>query len=141
MKIPFTDEPPVPSDPEDEMGLTLTERAYNRLAKVESKKGRHLSIPEIAELVKTLRDSEEFQTWEPEADGIPSAYTPQQVAKAWNVSPEFVRLLFVNEAGILRFSKTGKSSKKAREYTTIRIPKPVLLRVFKKWQKITRRAK
>jgi hypothetical protein len=50
-------------------------------------------------------------------------------------------LLFANEPGVLRFSKTGKSSKKAREYTTIRIPKPVLIRVFKKWQKMTRRVK
>lgn len=101
----------------------------------------NLSFAEVTEIVQALRASEEFQTWKPEADGIPSAYTPQQVAKAWNVSTEFVRLLFANEPGVLRFNKTGKSNKKAREYTTIRIPKPVMLRVFKKWQKITRRIK
>jgi hypothetical protein len=104
--------------------------------------GSNLTVAEITEILQALRASEEFQSWNPsEADGIPSAYTPQQVAKAWNVSGEFVRLLFMNEPGVLRFNKTGKSSKTAREYTTIRIPKPVMLRVYKKWQKITRRIK
>ncbi len=115
MRIPLRDEPPVPSDPADEYPLEL--------------------------FADTLRASEDFQNWQPETDGIPKAYAPQDIAKAWNVSDEFVRLLFTNEPGVLRFNKTGKSSKKARSYTTIRIPKPVLLRVFKKWQKITRRAK
>jgi len=85
-----------------------------------------------------LRVSEEFQNWEPETDGIPRSYSPQDIAKAWDLSPEFIRLLFMNEPGVLRFSKTGKSSKNARQYTTLRIPKPVMLRVYKKWQKLTR---
>ena len=87
----------------------------------------------IADLIKTLQSSESFQNWQPEADGIPTAYSPQQVAKAWNISDEFVRLLFESEAGVLRLGKG--------ERLTMRIPKPVMLRVFKKWQKMTRRTK
>jgi len=106
---------------------------------IEDGHGRRLTGAALEKFfADSLLQSEEFQSWVPETDGIPKAYSPQDVAKAWDVSPEFVRLLFANEPGVLRFSKTGKSSKRARSYTTIRIPKPVLLRVFKKWQRVTR---
>ena len=106
---------------------------------LEDSHGRRLSADEVHEFfADTLRASEDFQNWTPETDGIPRAYSPQEIAKAWNVSDEFIRLLFMNEPGVLRFNKTGKSRKRTRSYTTIRIPKPVMIRVFKKWQKVTR---
>lgn len=124
-----------PRIPFDAQGnLVLCEAAANGAGQPLSRSGAPLHKLFAA----VLRVSEEFQNWEPETDGIPKSYSPQQIAQAWNLSAEFIRLLFMNEPGVLRFNKTGKSSKKARQYTTIRIPKPVMLRVYKKWQKLTR---
>jgi hypothetical protein len=107
---------------------------------IEDGQGRRLTGAALEKFfADTLRASEGFQNWTPETNGgIPKVYSPQEIAKAWNLSPEFIRILFAKEPGVLRFSKTGKSRKKARQYTTIRIPKPVMLRVFKKWQKVAR---
>lgn len=135
MKVPWVGEPPDPSEAEEDSLVEMTEEDLKHLRKFQKANGR---FPSREEIIQLLRTSEDFQNWVPETDGIPRTYSPQQIAKAWKLSPEFIRLLFINEPGVLRFSKTGKSSEKARQYTTIRIPKPVLLRVFKKWQKVSR---
>jgi hypothetical protein len=66
------------------------------------------------------------------ADGasIEIHYSPAQLAFAWGVSPEMVRSIFRNEAGVLKLGKAA--TKYRRSYFTLRIPAEVAERVHRK---------
>ncbi len=58
--------------------------------------------------------------------------TIQQIAARWNLSPDKVRRVFVQEPGVLVFSnETSRGNR--RQYTTMRIPRDVLRRVERKY--------
>ncbi len=84
MKIPLRDEPPVPSDPADEYPLEL--------------------------FAETLHASEEFQNWTPEADGIPVPIRHNRSPRRGTYQTSSVRLLFMNEPGVVRFQQDRKIS-------------------------------
>jgi len=50
-----------------------------------------------------------------------------EISKLWNLSPDLVRDIFRNEAGVLRIERPAGRFK--RVYTTLRIPQSVLSRV------------
>ena len=52
----------------------------------------------------------------------------EDVADQWNMSTDTVRRLFLNEPGVIRYSRPR--SKYKRRYTTIFIPQSVLNRVY-----------
>jgi hypothetical protein len=58
-------------------------------------------------------------------------YTVAELADCWNVSTDFVRDLFRNESGVVRWvhSRPGK-----RRYIVIRIPAVVAQRVYRRAQ-------
>jgi hypothetical protein len=58
-------------------------------------------------------------------------YSPQEIAKLWNVSIGTVRRLFENEHGVLAI-RVGKKSGGRRAYTTLRIPEAVIERVHRR---------
>jgi hypothetical protein len=59
-------------------------------------------------------------------------FTVQQIAVRWNLSPDKVRRVFAREPDVLVFdNRTARSNK--RRYSTVRIPKSVLLRVEQKY--------
>lgn len=58
-------------------------------------------------------------------------YTPDEVAGFWHLNANSVRRMFRDEPGVLKFGN-GKSTYKKRAYTTIRIPKGVLDRVYRR---------
>lgn len=63
-------------------------------------------------------------------------FTVKQVAQRWGVSPDFVRRVFAEEPGVLLFSNQLTRGKK-RRYSTMRIPREVLLRVERKYSIVT----
>ena len=65
----------------------------------------------------------------PTAIGEPH-YTVDEIAQAWKLSPDKVRRLFENEAGVLVLENPGAFSK--RRYRTLRIPKSVVERVYRR---------
>ena len=54
-------------------------------------------------------------------------YTPADLAKAWVVSAETIRVLFRDEPGVLKIGKDGTRLK--RGYKTLRIPESIAQRV------------
>jgi hypothetical protein len=63
-----------------------------------------------------------------EAEGFHEKhYTPQELAKCWGVSPDWIRRRFANEPGVVHLSrpKPGKN-----HYDPIRIPASVAARVY-----------
>ncbi len=56
-------------------------------------------------------------------------YSVQELAAAWNVSPDTIRRLFLNEPGVLNFSRP---SRRKRVYRPIRIPATVAERVYQR---------
>ena len=57
-------------------------------------------------------------------------YTPDQLAKKWNVSADTVRRLFEREPGVLIIEHFKAKAK--RRYRTLRIPESVALRVHRR---------
>ena len=58
-------------------------------------------------------------------------FTVAQIAEMWQLSPDSVRRLFMNEPGILMFG--GDATRRGtRRYTTLRIPKSVAERVHRR---------
>jgi hypothetical protein len=58
-------------------------------------------------------------------------FTPDQVAKDLNLDANSVRRFFRDEPGVLMFGN-NKSTYKKRAYTTMRIPKSVFDRVYRR---------
>jgi hypothetical protein len=56
-------------------------------------------------------------------------FTVQQIAQMWEMHPDTIRTIFSREAGVLRILGRGK-----RERLSIRIPKVVLERVYRRLQ-------
>jgi hypothetical protein len=54
-------------------------------------------------------------------------FTPADLAKAWGVSAETIRVLFRDEPGVLKIGKDG--TRLRRGYKTLRIPETVAQRV------------
>lgn len=54
-------------------------------------------------------------------------FTPVELAKAWGVSPQTIRELFKDEAGVLKIGSDGTRTRRA--YKTLRIPESVAERV------------
>ena len=88
--------------------------------------------------VEELRASSRFVHWEksqsaeagPSSAGGEKFWTPQELAKEWEVSAETVRIVFRKEPGILEFGDEGTRVKRA--YNSLRIPNSVAERVRKR---------
>lgn len=110
MKIPFTDEPPVPSDLADEYPV---------------------------ELFREIRKSRKFQRWTPEIAPVGDKlvterhFSPQELSIAWGCSAEKIRILFRKEPGVLRLPSRGSGNGK-RGYVTLKIPESVAIRVHRR---------
>ena len=59
-------------------------------------------------------------------------FTIQEIAVRWKLSPDKVRRIFAHEAGVLVFANESSRGNK-RSYSTMRIPRDVLLRVERKY--------
>jgi hypothetical protein len=57
-------------------------------------------------------------------------YTVHQIAKWWHMDVDYVRRIFKEEKGVLRFGNAVTTARK-RAYTTIRVPRSVLERVHR----------
>ena len=57
-------------------------------------------------------------------------YTVDEIAQAWKLSRSKVRRLFENEPGVLVLENRGSFSR--RRYRTLRIPKSVVERVYRR---------
>ena len=62
-------------------------------------------------------------------------YSIQEVAEAWNLSPDCIRKIFEKEPGVLVIAKTAPRRGK-RSYTTLRIPDTVFNRVHKRMSRV-----
>ena len=89
--------------------------------------------------------SRKFKTWSPPspapqstsvrktskrnrpASGKPEYYSVKEISSLWGISTDFVRDVFKNEPGVLKFDRPGTRTK--RGYSTIRVPGQVLERV------------
>jgi hypothetical protein len=60
-------------------------------------------------------------------------YTPQEIAKLWNMHPDTVRPLFRNVPGVLKIIR--KSTSKKRSYVSLKIPESVMMRVHQSLSK------
>jgi hypothetical protein len=90
--------------------------------------------------VQELLKSEKFIQWGTPSEKIRPAnpavsvgekhFTPQELAEAWGVSAETIRVIFREEPGVLKIGKTGGRYK--RGYVTLRIPNEVAERVHKR---------
>jgi hypothetical protein len=56
-------------------------------------------------------------------------YSAEQLAEVWNLSPDFVRRLFLREPGVVVFHRARPGR---RVYRTIRIPESVAARVHRR---------
>jgi hypothetical protein len=59
-------------------------------------------------------------------------FTIEEIAERWKMSPDTVRRLFENEPGVLTLDNRDTVYK--RRYRTLRIPGPVMERVFRRLQ-------
>lgn len=59
-------------------------------------------------------------------------YSPTEIGKLWNLSPDKVRKMFENEPGVLRPGE-GETRYK-RSYFLMRVPESVMKRVHMKWR-------
>lgn len=59
-------------------------------------------------------------------------YTPQEIAKLWQVSVDLVRDIFRKEPGVINL-RAGRETAR-RTYATLRIPEYVLKRVYARRQ-------
>jgi len=62
-------------------------------------------------------------------------FSPTELAEAWGVSAETIRILFRNEPGVLRLP-SQQASRNKREYVSIKIPQSVAERVHKKFSAV-----
>jgi hypothetical protein len=63
---------------------------------------------------------------------IEPAYSPQQIAKAWNLSVETVRKIFEDEPGVFKITLRRLVKRGGRPYVTLRVPENVVERVARK---------
>jgi hypothetical protein len=56
-------------------------------------------------------------------------YTPSELAKLWNVSPDVIRRLFMDEPGVVVLYNPHPDR---RPYRSLRIPESVAIRVYQK---------
>lgn len=75
---------------------------------------------------------------QPPASRVPPAslsfehhYTVGEVAAMWGLSPDVIRELFMNEAGVLVIGDKARRTKR-RRYVTLRIPESVVERVHRR---------
>jgi len=61
-------------------------------------------------------------------------YSPAEVGKLWNLSPDTVRHLFENEPGVLQIGERSRRGR--RRYVTLRIPESVVARVHTKLSRV-----
>ncbi len=66
-----------------------------------------------------------------DADFEEQHYTVAEIAKMWKVSHDTVRRLFANEPGVLVIGSEA-SNRGTRRHRTLRIPKSVVERVYRK---------
>jgi hypothetical protein len=59
-------------------------------------------------------------------------FSVSQVATLWNLSDDTVRKLFIDEIGVLKFTRP---SRLRRKYCSLRIPESVVQRVHQRLQK------
>jgi hypothetical protein len=106
-----------------------------------------VNIPAQQDLVDLLRKSEKFLAWKPSRPSyVPGApvkpqnpavsveekhFTPDELAELWACSPQTIRNLFDNEPGVLRIP-SQRPGKRARKYTSIKIPESVAERIHKR---------
>jgi len=65
----------------------------------------------------------------PEDTAFERHYTPQQLAELWILDESTVRRLFLDEPGVLKYTRSHPRSGR-REYVTLRIPESVARRVY-----------
>ena len=58
-------------------------------------------------------------------------YTPEELAAIWKLDPSTIRRMFRDEAGVMKYGRTGTIGSR-REYFTLRIPRSVADRVYQK---------
>jgi hypothetical protein len=58
-------------------------------------------------------------------------YTPEELAAIWKLDPSTIRRMFRDEAGVMKYGRTGTNGSR-REYFTLRIPASVATRVYQK---------
>jgi hypothetical protein len=65
-------------------------------------------------------------------------FSPTELAEAWGVSAETIRILFKNEPGVLRLPSQAEHEPKAkvRKYESLKIPQSVAERVHKKFSAV-----
>jgi len=56
-------------------------------------------------------------------------FSPAELAVIWNLDPTTIRRIFQDETGVLKIGKSSRRDGK-RDYTTLRIPESVALRVY-----------
>ncbi len=59
-------------------------------------------------------------------------FTPQELAAAWNLSPDKVSEIFQNEPGVVVIGNRAPATGKRRRYLTLRIPASVAERVHRR---------
>jgi hypothetical protein len=57
-------------------------------------------------------------------------FTVSQLARQWTLSRSTVREWFIDEPGVLRHGKSGRSAK--RDYVSLRVPASVAERVYRR---------
>ena len=65
----------------------------------------------------------------PAALSVEKHYSVPELAEIWNLSENTIRRIFEHEPGVLKFGT--KERRRARRYTTIRIPETVVFRVHR----------
>ena len=62
-------------------------------------------------------------------------YSVEEIGDLWGLSPRTVRRMFEDEPGIIVFGNMG--SLKKRRYLTVRIPESVLVRVHRRFRRVS----
>jgi hypothetical protein len=58
-------------------------------------------------------------------------FSVAEIARLWNLSEDSVRRIFLDEPGVLVLGDT-KSNRHKRRYRTLRIPEPIVERVYRR---------
>jgi hypothetical protein len=67
---------------------------------------------------------------EPRPDFLEQHFTIGELAKAWHMSRETLRLWFVDEPGVVKFGAGKLTKARRRTYVSLRVPKSVARRVY-----------
>jgi hypothetical protein len=67
-----------------------------------------------------------------EGDFAERHYSIEELAKMWNMSDDFLRRLFLREAGVIVFHNQRPGR---RVYRTVRVPQSVALRVHRRMRR------